>query len=101
MGLKYCLRPQSADQDLPFNSGEFTLLYGPGPPSMDPGHMGQNHPDLLPWTPWNPRKVMPRGTPIAPTDCRLWVVGTKKGQKGQKFNILHRRGRDSKDPEDS
>ncbi|MBW0479999.1 hypothetical protein O181_019714 [Austropuccinia psidii MF-1] len=38
LGLKDCLRTQSTSKDLCFNSGDVTLLHGPGTPSMSPGH---------------------------------------------------------------
>ncbi|MBW0470265.1 hypothetical protein O181_009980 [Austropuccinia psidii MF-1] len=41
VGLQGFHGPQSTSQDLPFNSGEVTILYGPRPPSMDPVHKVQ------------------------------------------------------------
>ncbi|MBW0530469.1 hypothetical protein O181_070184 [Austropuccinia psidii MF-1] len=41
VGLKGPLGPKSTIQDLPLSSGEVNCLYGPGPTSMLPGHIGK------------------------------------------------------------
>ncbi|MBW0467245.1 hypothetical protein O181_006960 [Austropuccinia psidii MF-1] len=45
---------------------------------MSPGNM-------LPWTPWKPRKIGLRGTPIAPTYYGMWTVKPPKWPKSPKF----------------
>ncbi|MBW0461246.1 hypothetical protein O181_000961 [Austropuccinia psidii MF-1] len=70
-------------QELPFSSGEVTLLYGPGSPSMGPGHMDQNHPNCSLGPPEAPEHWA-QGTPLAPNNCGPWAVGTQNGQKHYK-----------------
>ncbi|MBW0557218.1 hypothetical protein O181_096933 [Austropuccinia psidii MF-1] len=73
-GLQNCLGTQSTSQDPPFNYGESTLPYGPGPSSFGPGRMGQKGLER-PYGPCGtPEPLVTGGTiwlwgiPVAPMD---------------------------------
>ncbi|MBW0555633.1 hypothetical protein O181_095348 [Austropuccinia psidii MF-1] len=53
VGLQDCLGPQSTRRDLPFRSGEFTLLYG-----LRPLSMGSKAPILSLRPPATPEKLV-------------------------------------------